>query len=263
MSFRKYAFGLLVFGIAGFGAGCQTDPQSRHDLALSIAQGGRMSAERSSISAPLPVLAYTRLREDGAPARIYIEGDGLAFLSRTRKSPDPTPTNPIALRLAALDPTNNVAWIGRACQYAGTGEDGGQCRAQYWTTARFAPEAVDAVERELEALKQAHHIPSFELVGFSGGGAIAALLAARRDDVTCLRTVAGNIDHTAFSDVHNTTPLDGSLNPVDRPGRLTALPNSLRRRRGQDRTARRGLVLPPQNRPQRPFPHLGRAGRDP
>lgn len=204
---------------------CQTttNPQARHDLASSIAQSGRMTAERSSIAAPLPVLAYTRMTQEGAPARIYIEGDGLAFLSRTRKSPDPTPTNPIALRLAALDRASNVAWIGRACQYAGrTGTD--RCHSQYWTTARFSAEAVDAVERELDILKRTHGIPSFELVGFSGGGAIAALLAARRDDVTCLRSVAGNIDHDAFSAVHNTTPLDESLNPAAQPGRLVTLP---------------------------------------
>lgn len=32
--------------------------------------------------------------------RVYIEGDGLAWISKTEQSLDPTPLNPLALRLA-------------------------------------------------------------------------------------------------------------------------------------------------------------------
>jgi len=43
----------------------------------------------------------------GATLRVYIEGDGFAWINRFRISPDPTPRNPVALKLAATDPASN------------------------------------------------------------------------------------------------------------------------------------------------------------
>lgn len=66
--------------------------------------------------------------------------------------------------------------------------------------------------------------PGVVLVGFSGGGAVAALAAAQRSDVLALATVAGNLDHVSWTDHHRVTPLHGSLNPADAAGQLTRLP---------------------------------------
>jgi pimeloyl-ACP methyl ester carboxylesterase len=62
------------------------------------------------------------------------------------------------------------------------------------------------------------------LVGYSGGGAVAALVAARRDDVARLITVAANLDHAAWTTHHRLAPLRGSLNPADLAQRLEVLP---------------------------------------
>ena len=62
------------------------------------------------------------------------------------------------------------------------------------------------------------------LVGYSGGGAIAALIAARRPNVAWLVTVAANLDHKYWTNLHNLTPLSGSLNPADYAARLQSLP---------------------------------------
>jgi pimeloyl-ACP methyl ester carboxylesterase len=53
------------------------------------------------------------------------------------------------------------------------------------------------------------------LIGYSGGGAIAVLVAARRSDVVALRTIAGNLDHVAFTRYHKVTPMSASLNAAD------------------------------------------------
>ena len=53
-----------------------------------------------------------------------------------------------------------------------------------------------------------------ELVGYSGGGAIAVLVAARRSDVVGIRTVAGNLDTRAFCKYQHVSALDGSMNPL-------------------------------------------------
>ncbi len=208
-------------------SGCKTTSvQDRFSLANSIAaQGGMSRLSTNTDNAPfaLPVQSLVRINEHGARTRVYIEGDGLAFLSRTRQSPDPTPTNPVALRLAAADSSQNVVWLGRACQYV-TNREATQCHPQYWTYARFAPKAVAAVNAQLDALKQQYNIPEFELIGFSGGGAVAALIAAERADVTCLRSVAGNLDHRAFTEFHTVPPMTESLNPAVQPARLRTLP---------------------------------------
>ncbi len=57
-----------------------------------------------------------------------------------------------------------------------------------------------------------------ELIGYSGGGAVAVLVAARRNDISGIRTVAGNLDHGALSRYHNVTRLYGSLDPIDYAG---------------------------------------------
>jgi len=44
---------------------------------------------------------------------------------------------------------------------------------------------------------------------------VAALVAARRQDVVQLITVAGNLDHRTWTRKLRLTPLDGSLNPAD------------------------------------------------
>ena len=49
--------------------------------------------------------------------RVYIEGDGHAWESRTRPASDPTPRNPVALDLAMADPgTDPVLYLARPCQ---------------------------------------------------------------------------------------------------------------------------------------------------
>lgn len=66
--------------------------------------------------------------------RVYIEGDGHAWESRTRPSTNPTPRNPVALRLAMADPgADTVLYLARPCQYV-QGEDRRQCSNRYWTS---------------------------------------------------------------------------------------------------------------------------------
>ena len=59
--------------------------------------------------------------------------------------------------------------------------------------------------------------------GFSGGGAIAALIAARRHDVVSLRTVAGNLDVAYVNRIHGVSPMPASLNPIDEAARLSGV----------------------------------------
>ncbi|SMB26554.1 conserved protein of unknown function [Sterolibacterium denitrificans] len=188
-------------------------PAERRKLADTLA------AERGWRAAALPagafeLLAYLPAQPlADAELAVYIEGDGFAWQTPSTPSPDPTPRNPLALRLALAQPAGNAAYLARPCQYVDAAATG--CNERYWTEQRFAPEVIDAADQALDALKTRFHAQRLTLVGYSGGGAVATLLAARRHDVTRLITIAGNLDHRAWTRHHHLQTLDGSLNPAD------------------------------------------------
>ncbi|MGC5702049.1 dienelactone hydrolase family protein [Pseudomonas sp. NFXW11] len=173
---------------------------AHHWQALELNAGAfRLQAYVPRTYAPNPVLT------------VYVEGDGLAWLNSRQPSPDPTPLDPLALRLALAQPTGNVAYLGRPCQYLGTLPP---CHARYWTDARFSEEVVQSLDQAVEQLKARAGAQRLIIIGYSGGGALALLLAARRSDVERVVTVAGNLDHAAWTRYHRVAPLRGSLNPV-------------------------------------------------
>lgn len=165
---------------------------------------------------------YPRSLENAETLTVYIEGDGLAWVGSTTISFDPTPIDPLALKLAIRDPRAAV-YLARPCQYTSAGRNL-ECQPKYWTSHRFAAEAVDSISAAIDALKTRFDASRLVLVGYSGGGAVAALVAARRHDVDRLITVAGNLDHYAWTTAHRLSPLVGSLNPSDFAASLLAIP---------------------------------------
>ncbi|MBF0161071.1 MAG: alpha/beta hydrolase [Magnetococcales bacterium] len=153
---------------------------------------------------------------------IYVEGDGVAWLDRSRLSPDPTPRDPLVLRLMVQDPNPAVGYLGRPCQYAEEGVHA--CPDRYWSSHRYAPEVVAAMGAAIDQMKE--HLQSAEigLVGYSGGGTVAALLAAERRDVRWLITIAANLDVAAWTRHHQVSPMPHSANPVDVADRLGPIP---------------------------------------
>jgi pimeloyl-ACP methyl ester carboxylesterase len=143
---------------------------------------------------------------------IYLEGDGHAWQSSRSPSTDPSPIDPLALRLALAQPLGNAAYLARPCQYVLSITS--SCASRYWMGARFAPEVIAGTSQAIDVLKTRFGADRLTLVGYSGGGAVAALLAQRRTDVERLVTVAGNVNPTAWTDFHHVTPLRESLDPM-------------------------------------------------
>lgn len=163
------------------------------------------------------------LAPNGDALAIYIEGDGFAWVSRGRPSSDPTPKNPVALRLALEDSTAAVVYVARPCQYT-EGKARKGCDVRYWTTHRLAEEVIAALDVAIDHAKAHHGAVEIELIGYSGGGAAAVLLAARRADVRLLVTIAANLDTRMWTDLHGVTPLLGSLNPLDHVADVRGVP---------------------------------------
>ncbi len=188
-------------------------PTERHNTADALAsrqgwQSMRISAGRFDLVAYLPVSL-----PPADQLTVYIEGDGFAWVTGTQPSADPTPRDPLALRLALAQPEGNAAYLSRPCQYVDA--ESSSCSSRYWTEWRFAPEVIEASDRAIDVLKEKFGARQLTLVGYSGGAAVAVLVAARRHDVTGLVTVAGNLDHQAWTTSHHIPPLAGSLNPAD------------------------------------------------
>ena len=154
-----------------------------------------------------------------APLTVYIEGDGAHWRGPYRPPADPTPDNALTLRLALRDPSARVAYLGRPCQYLDE-EALARCAPSLWIRARYGDTALKIVNAAIDDLKQAAGAPRLQLVGFSGGGAIAMLIAARRADVTCVVTLASPLDTAAWISALDLSPLTESHNPFDSAPRL-------------------------------------------
>jgi len=141
--------------------------------------------------------------------RVYIEGDGLSWVSRTRVSNNPTPINPLAMKLFLKDKSSCKIYLARPCQYT----NDNRCEKKYWTSHRYSKEVLSSYLSALDLLKEKFLNKEFELIGYSGGGAIATLISAKREDISFLLTVAGNIDHKYWTQKYNISSLYGSLNP--------------------------------------------------
>ncbi len=142
---------------------------------------------------------------------IYIEGDGLAWVTSDTISNNPTPIDPVGLKLFLKDYHKCSVYLARPCQYT----HDSRCEKRYWTSDRFSPEIIDSFNDAINKIKKRSHASSFRLFGYSGGGAVAAILSAKRDDISTLVTICGNLDIQKWAKMHYITPLYGSLNPAD------------------------------------------------
>ena len=79
---------------------------------------------------------------------------------------------------------------------------------------RLAPAVIGALSGAISAAKGQSEARGVELIGFSGGGPAATLIAAGRRDVALLVTVAANLDLAAWTALHRVSPMLGSRDPA-------------------------------------------------
>lgn len=225
-SFVRMRYWCLKFGLLAFVlllASCSS-VSSRIETAEAIASTGglkQITVETSSFK----LRGYARIRNTEAPLVVYLEGDGMAWFSRHHPSDNPTPRDPLALRLATIDQSENVLYLARPCQYIAWQDTTSPCDVEYWTQKRFAPEVINATNEAIDEVMQQYQLQDgVHLVGYSGGGAVAALVAKMRGDVLSLRTIAGYLDHVALNKERGVSPLTGSLDPMEEIQALRKLP---------------------------------------
>jgi hypothetical protein len=169
------------------------------------------------------VLAYLRRSppagKDGRVVTVYVESDGAPWRFPDEPPADPTPLKPFVMRMAIADASLATAYLSRPCQYLNEAARR-ECDPRLWMQARFSEEAVTTMNRAVDRVKASAGAKQVNLVGYSGGGAMAALIAARRKDVSCLVTVAAPLDTNAWTDALRVSRLELSMNPADVAGEL-------------------------------------------
>lgn len=145
----------------------------------------------------------------GTRLHVYIEGDGKPWRTKYAIARDPSPRKPLMLKLMNLDPANAL-YLGRPCYYQTIDE---KCNAHWWTDARYSRRVVDSMNQALD--KFSDRSVQKILIGHSGGGTLAALMAGTRRDVEAVVTLAGNLNVLAWTKHHGYTPLKNSLDPAE------------------------------------------------
>lgn len=143
------------------------------------------------------------------PIFVFIEGDGRPWVMRHLISSDPTPSKILTLNLMENTPFDSV-FIGRPC-YFGLAQSK-NCTKKFWTSHRYSPEIINSMAQIIDKVRSPSQ--SLTLVGHSGGGSIATLLAAKVSTPVNVITIAGNLDTEAWVRLHGYYPLHGSLNPI-------------------------------------------------
>lgn len=133
---------------------------------------------------------------------IFIEGDGYAWVDRRTISDNPTPLDPVSLRLATKQ-LGPVYYLARPCQYVSDPS----CTPSLWTYDRFSPAVIDSYMGILDRIAKEDRVHEFHITGFSGGAYIAFVLAAKRQDIARVTTVAGVLDPDDWTRFHGISAL--------------------------------------------------------
>jgi len=222
--FFKYYTIILIVTLLSSGCMSKLSPKIRQHTADTVAQAGNLAQQKIATDDFL-LTTYQRFDSTANNKQmvVYIEGDGMAWISRDQLSNNPTPIQPIALKLASIDTNANVLYIARPCQYLWP-QTMNSCSSKYWSDKRGSQEAIDSINQAISIVKNRENIALVKLVGYSGGGGIAALITAKRDDVNQLITVSGNLNYKLFTQIHNLSPMNSSIDPITVAKQISLIP---------------------------------------
>lgn len=228
--------------------GCSSD-QLRINKAFDLAQHANLTPSVINTS-HFPIQIFTQ-NQNTKHAIIYLEGDGLVINKYGDVAMNPTPTDPMALRLASVDtrPLTKIV-VNRPFHYVischtecsrikcpGLKVSASRSRnkagmtlfrngnaSKYWTTARYAPEVIQSIDETIKQCQQQFHFETIEFVAYSGGASVALLLTPYFENITRIISFAGNLDHKNWTSYHDTQPLFESLDPMENKEFIRKIP---------------------------------------
>lgn len=221
-SFRS---GIAIFLLMTLTSGCAVSTADRYLAVTREAEVSGFVPVRFGSSPPLLGMLRAKVNPERHPENLWvvIEGDGRAWLNMREPSSDPTPVDAVGWRLARDVSGITVLYLARPCQFLSRIELE-DCSVDDWTDARFSEKWVGRLNAAIDAGKRTVRAKNIVVAGYSGGGVLAALIAARRDDVALLITVAAPLDHAAWTAQHGVSPLTGSLTALSVREKLMRVP---------------------------------------
>lgn len=186
-------------------------PNERKQTALDLSSSNKNIVQKDIQTSQFNLFSLQNMQNNCESIKIFVEGDGLSWTSRKTISSNPTPINPIGLKLMLSDNSSCKIYLARPCQYINSN----MCEDKYWTSHRFNEKVIQSYDEVLNNLKKDFPNSKFDLIGYSGGGAIVTLIATKRDDINSITTIVGNLDIDEWTKIQKITPLDGSLNPAN------------------------------------------------
>lgn len=201
---RPFFWGLLIAQTAGCAGPAQRMEERADELGYRrlVVQGDGYSH-----------VAYLKEGREtaGSALHVYLEGDGTPWVRKRVAAADPTPRRPLMLELMSLDPAPSL-YLGRPC-YHGMSQDKA-CTPDMWTDKRYSEAVVASMSAALDRLSADRR--ALILLGYSGGGTLAMLIAERQPKAEAVVTVAANLDTDRWAGLHQYRALSGSLNPAGR-----------------------------------------------
>jgi hypothetical protein len=202
----------------------------RGGLVASVTQGTQYRHQIFTSRGPPNGLLY-----------VFIEGDGSPWLrDGTRITDNPTPRRPLALELVTRTP-HSVMYLGRPCYFSVRVD--AACTPDVWTSGRYSGAVVESMATAVNHYAAVGGYTQVVLIGYSGGGALAVLMAPHIQSTRAVITIGANLDIAAWTQWHGYLPLGGSLDPASQPplgnsvrqwhlvgGRDMNVPESLSRR---------------------------------
>ncbi len=202
--FSRQSMAIVSFGVF-LGTGCTT-------VAEEFArQAELLNLSREVVSsANFHHVVYRKSGSSSTTLHVYIDGDGTPWIAG-RPADDPTPRNALMLKLMSLDPISS-AYVGRPCYHGLHSVDA--CSSRFWLSRRYGEEVVASLTDVVKQLLRIGNYRHVTLIGHSGGGALAVLLASRLPETLAVVTVAANLDLAAWATYTEDDDLKDSLNPA-------------------------------------------------
>jgi hypothetical protein len=206
MSFTRYRkkLALLIVGLLLL-SGCQL---SHHQELL-------LPALPKTLAKPITKRSHfnhtveEKLVDTQSTLTVFIEGDGRPWLNNTAIAKDPTPHALLAYALFREINTNSI-YLGRPCYFQTVDS---RCDFRYWTSHRYSHDVIDSMIAVVNEYLQKNHYSSVTLVGYSGGGVIATMMACGINAKTLLYTLSANLSVNDWTQLHHYAALEGSQDP--------------------------------------------------
>lgn len=142
---------------------------------------------------------------------VYLHGDGQPWLGPKKIAAVPTSNHQVEFSLWRADSVESF-FIGRPC-YFDTSDT--RCTPLYWTSGRYSIEVRDSLISVLTKIYHDSGKRDIVVIGYSGGGTLAALVANELEFVSELVTIASPLDVHEWTRSHGYSPLSESLSPLD------------------------------------------------